>query len=244
MIRSSRLFYLALPFLLHGIAYAQPQPALAGPYCLQTKGQLVTGSELLLQEGGRFEWDLRVMATYMMGAGTWQQAGERVTLTAAAPVAPVFRVLGEAKGEEVPGGWWQVNVEAPGRGAVPGIEVRFEAASGETVDEVADSQGRARAELPASASWTRVGLRVPGGVDTWHWLPVPPEQASARNVSIALTNLAATQRAMFQRATLRIGPDGLAIEEGWSEVTGTYVKASAAQLASKAAGKPACTSDE
>ncbi len=244
MFRSLRSVVLVLPLALHGLANAQAPAPLAGTYCLQTKGQFVVGSELLLLEGGRFEWDLRVMASYLMGAGTWQQAGERVTLTATAPVAPVFRVLGEAKGEEVSAGWWQVYVEAPGRGAVPGLEVRFEAASGETFDDVVDSNGYASVEVPASARWTRVGLRIPDATDSWHWLPVPPERAAARSAAVALTNVAATQRPMFQRATLRVGPDGLAIDEGWSELTGIYVKASAAQLALRAAGKPACTGDE
>ena len=74
---------------------AQAAPTgLAGHYYLE-RGPLEVGSELLLKEGGRFEWMLTYGAQDLAAGGTWRADGKQVVLTAAPAPEPVFRTLAD-----------------------------------------------------------------------------------------------------------------------------------------------------
>lgn len=72
---------LALPAFLWAMPLpAQPAATHVGHYYLQ--GVMETGSELLLEADGRFQWYLSVGALDLFAAGTWAESNNGIILTA------------------------------------------------------------------------------------------------------------------------------------------------------------------
>jgi hypothetical protein len=206
---------------------AQAAPTgLAGHYYLE-RGPREVGSELLLKEGGRFEWMLTYGTQDLAAGGTWRADGKQVVLTAAPAPEPVFRTLADEEYEGAqpvdPGRW----IAAVGIMAVPplrDVEVRFEARSGKAATAVTGLNGAAIVTMPAGETWVRAGLRRFGSGGTWQWFDVAPARAQARLAGFALTNPEAQMTPPFTAVKLRIEADGLAVDGDLGGLRGTYVK--------------------
>lgn len=72
---------------------APPDPAFVGHYYLS--GVRETGSELLLDPNGTFEWSMSYGAVDQSAHGTWQRQGDRIVLDTAPPTVdrPLFAYL-------------------------------------------------------------------------------------------------------------------------------------------------------
>jgi hypothetical protein len=202
------------------------EPGLAGHYYLE-RGPHEVGSELLLKEGGRFEWMLAYGARDFAAGGTWRADGKQVVLTATPAPEPVFRMFrddeyGRTKPAE-PGRWIAV-VGVPMEGPLQDIDVRFEARSGKAATAVTKPNGDAIVTMPADETWARAGLRRAGSDAPWQWFDVAPARAKARLAGFALTNIESLMQPPFSTVTLRVEPDGLAVDGDLGDVRGTYVK--------------------
>ncbi len=225
----SRIFQallLAILFAVQPGASAQAGGPLAGHYYLHG-GPSEVGSELLLKDDGRFEWVLMYGAVDQMARGTWQQAGDVVTLSVAKREEPTFRLFDEEEltlKKQPAAGKWVAIVGVPRRGPVADVEVRFEAKSGKTVDAVSAQNGDAIVDMPAGERWVRAGLRRNGSGAPWQWLALPAARTEARIAAFAVVNVETLMPAPFERMTLRVGAGGLAVEEGVEGLRGTYAK--------------------
>lgn len=217
---------LAAGFLLSAGANAGPADGLAGHYYLEG-GRSEVGSELLLRKDGTFEWALMYGAVDQGARGTWAKKDDRVVLTPARAEEPVFRVFREddyKAREPVEPGRWIAMLSVPGLGPLGAVEVRFEARSGKTASAVSEEDGAAVVEMPASETWTRAGLRRAGSAAPLQWFSIDAGRAQTRLVGFALTNVEALQRAPFAKLALRVGPDGLVVDDPDSGLRGTYAK--------------------
>jgi hypothetical protein len=199
---------------------------LAGHYYLE-RGPREVGSELLLKQDGRFEWTLAYGAMDLAAAGTWRADGKQVVLTAAPAPEPVFRTLADADydgAQPVEPGRWVAAVGTLAEAPLRDVEVRFEARSGKVATAVTGLNGGAIVSMPAGETWVRAGLRRFGSKAPWQWFDVAPARAQARLAGFVLTNAEAQMMPPFTAATLRVEPDGLAVDGELGGLRGTYVK--------------------
>ena len=217
---------LAAGLLLSAGANAGPADELVGHYYLEG-GRSEVGSELLLRKDGTFEWALMYGAVDQGARGTWAKKDDRVVLTAARAEEPVFRLFRDDDynaTEPVEPGRWIAMVGVPHVGPMGDVEVRFEARSGKTASAVSEEDGAAVVEMPASETWTRAGLRRAGSAAPLQWFSIDAGRAQTRLVGFALTNVESLQRAPFAKLALRVGPDGLVVDDPDSGLRGTYAK--------------------
>jgi hypothetical protein len=202
-----------------------PQSQLAGSYYLT--GHSEVGSELVLDKSGRFRWELAYGAIDQFAQGTWQARGGKVVLTPDAGQPGQFRPFtgDEMNIRKAPRyGTWVAIVGVPGRGPVPGIEVRFESASGQFASAVSDRNGDAIVEMRSSEAWTRTGLRRAGSRDQWVWFDAPEERSLARIDAFVVMNPADVLRPPFKSLTLVVRRNALEIVDPAAGFTGTYKK--------------------
>ncbi|AVR98423.1 hypothetical protein [Pseudoduganella armeniaca] len=201
------------------VAASAASATLPGHYYLH--GMTEVGSELLLKKDGSFEWSLSYGADDQMASGTWVANGDDITLTSAKPAqAPTFAAFAEedysgTKPAE-PGSWIAV-VGFPHQGPLPGVEVRFESASGKRATAVSQRNGDAIVQMPAQEQWARVGLRMEGSDAAWQWLTVPPQRAALRLAGFTVANPEVLMPQAFKTMTLKNDGGKLRVTEpeGW-----------------------------
>lgn len=215
--------------LFGSLAATAAEPAdPAGHYYLS--GMTDVGSELLLKKSGEFEWMLMYGATDMAAQGRWKREGRRIVLTPQAPGPGQFRLFTEAEltiKKDPRQGIWVAIVGVPATGPVAGIEVRFESASGRKATAISGPNGDAIAQMPASETWKRAGLRRADSKDAWAWFEVPAERARKRIAGFVVLNPGALQKAPFTSLSLSSGEGGLSIDDNPMGLRGTYAKAPA-----------------
>ena len=200
----------------------------AGHYYLS--GMTEVGSELLLKKSGEFEWVLMYGATDMAAQGTWKRDGQRIVLTPHTPRPGKFRLFTESElsiKKDPRQGIWVAIVGVPATGPVAGIEVQFESASGRKATAVSGPNGDAIAQMPASETWKRAGLRRAGGKDAWTWFEVPAERARKRIAGFVVLNPGELQPAPFKTLSLSSSAGQLSVDENPMGLRGTYAKGSA-----------------
>ena len=197
----------------------------SGHYYLS--GMTEVGSELLLKKSGEFEWVLMYGATDMAAQGTWQRNGQHIVLTPHAPRPGQFRLFTESElsiKKDARQGIWVAIVGVPARGPVPGIEVRFESASGRKATAVSGANGDAIAEMPGGETWKRAGLRRAGSEDAWVWFEVPAERARKRIAGFVVLNPGELQAAPFKSLSLSSSKGDLRIDDNPLGLRGTYAR--------------------
>ena len=202
-----------------------PQSKLAGSYYLTGKTEV--GSQLLLHKSGRFKWALTYGNMDQFAQGTWRLKGGKVVLASDPGTPGQFRIFSKdemniRKGPRY--GTWVAIVGVPGRGPVPGIEVRFESASGQSASAVSDENGDAIVEMRSSEAWTRAGLRRAGSLDTWAWFDVPEERSVARIAAFVVANPEHVLPPPFKSLTLAVRGKALELMDPAAGFTGTYKK--------------------
>lgn len=202
-----------------------PQSTLVGSYYLTGRTEL--GSELLLHNSGRFKWALAYGNIDQFAQGTWQAKGGKVVLTSDPGQPGEFRLFSKdemniRKGPRY--GTWVAIVGVPRKGPVPGIEVRFESASGKSASAVSDSNGDAIVEMRSSEAWTRAGLRRAGSRDSWVWFDVPEERSLARIAAFVVANPEHVLSPPFKSLTLAVRRNALELMDPAAGFTGTYKK--------------------
>lgn len=221
-----RLAFVLVLFVTQLAWAAGGNKQLVGHYYLKG-GAHEVGSELLLKDSGKFEWVMMYGMSDYFAEGTWQVTGQVMTLAAATPAEPNFRLFEEnelrvRKGAEA--GTWVAIVGVPDVGPVEDIEVKFEARSGRTATAISAGNGDAIVKMPVGEVWARAGLRRAGSTLAWQWLPVPAIRAQARIAGFVVTNWKAMRAAPFASITLRVADEGLVIQEDNSGLRGVYVK--------------------
>ena len=189
---------------------------LAGSYRLESVREM--GSNLLLRPDGKFEWSMIYGADDQFASGTWAVTGGDVVLDAAAPAgSPTFRVFREDEmrirkpaGKET----WIAIVGMPRVGPAAGMEVVFESRRSLRRTAVTDRNGDATVDMPASESWSRVGLRKKGDTANFQWLPVPPQRAAARIAAFAIDDAKWIVPQAFDRLLLKRRGSDLVSEDG------------------------------
>lgn len=204
--------------------------ALPGHYYLE--GVTEVGSELLLKEDGSFEWMLAYGSLDQMASGSWSASGDAVTLVTSAPTGPepTFTSFSERDLKALStesmreDGQWMVLVGIPQAGAMADVEVTFVAKSGKTASAVTSEQGDASVSMPATETWTRVGLRRKGGKADVQWIDMPPDRASGRVAAFQVSDPKWVIRQAFQRMMLSVVPGGLKVSDPSSGLgRGEYV---------------------
>lgn len=211
-----------LALLLPMLSTAAPSvPAeLVGHYYLS--GMTEAGSEMRLKADGSFEWMLAYGSADLYATGTWELNDGKVTLTSAAQEKPEFRLFAEDEYRNTrsakPGIWVAV-VGFPGRGPLPGVEVRFESSDGQTVSAVSQPNGDAIVNMPDTVNWVRAGLKMKETDAPYQWLVLPADRSKARLAGFTATNPLSVLPRSFQTMVLvregsKLRPDEDAVVRG------------------------------
>lgn len=202
-----------------------PAQKLSGHYYLE--GTRDVGSELMLRDSGKFEWNLMYGNQDFSARGTWRQDGNHVVLSAAKKEVTTFRPFADSESnftKSPDAGNWVAVVGVPHVGPLADVEVRFQAASGKIATAVSGRNGDAIVKMPSSEHWERTGFRRFGSTDPWQWISLSAERSQARLAGFAVANPESIQPPPFKSLKLRNEKLGLAVDDDTVGFRGTYVK--------------------
>ncbi|MCL1634586.1 hypothetical protein M2650_08080 [Luteimonas sp. SX5] len=222
---SSR-WWLSVALAIAGTGLAQAQqkdgsggrvdPALVGHYYLN--GVMETGSEMLLNADGRFQWMMVYGALDQTAQGRWHRIGDRVVLQSD-PVAktPEFRPFTDAEMQSHPpssADAWTAVVGIPEQGPMSGVEVMFESDDGKTQTRITGADGMATLQpFPKGRNWTRAALRRQGRNEAWQWFALPEPWQSERFAAYFVKDASAYRKTAFEKMELRV--DGRELVPSW-----------------------------
>lgn len=201
-----------------GAAHAQKNvdPALVGHYYLN--GVMETGSELLLDADGKFQWMMSYGALDQFAKGQWRRDGDRVVLQSdSVEKAPEFRPFTAAEMDShppSPADAWTVVVGNPEQGPMSGIEAQFVGADGKNDTRVTAGDGMAKLQpIAAGRQWKRVALRRQGRNEPWQWFDLPQAWQTERFAAYFVKDPSAYRASAFEKLGLRI--DGKELVPSW-----------------------------